>query len=179
MAAIPLPDPPLTDGVVALRPWEPDDAPVLAAAWEIADLQRWTAVPDLRGEHEARRWIEGTPTLRGTGRSLDLLVTDADDHRPLGEVGLSGFGKGGGRDAEVGWWVLEGERGRGVAARAVALLAEWALGPPMLLDELVAWVDRENLASARVAERAGFRRSPGSAGSDTGERWRRRRPPAL
>jgi RimJ/RimL family protein N-acetyltransferase len=171
MAAIPLPDPPLSDGVVTLRPWEPDDAPALAAGWEMPDLQRWTAVPDLRGEHEARRWIEGTPMLREGGRSLDLLITDADDHRPLGEVGLTGFGRQGGRDAEVGWWVLEEERGRGVATRAVDLLTTWALGPPLHVDELIAWVDRENPASEKVAERAGFTR-----GGDTGERWTRRRP---
>ena len=173
MAAIPLPDPPLTDGVVTLRPWAPEDAPVLAAAWAMPDLQRWTAVPDLRGEHDARRWIEGTPALRGGGRSLDLLVVDAADRRPLGEVGLSGFGRDGIRSAEVGWWVLEEERGRGVAAQAVDLLAAWALGPPMHLSEVVAWVDHENPASEKVAARAGFSRSSDSEGSDTGERWTR------
>jgi len=176
MAAIPLPDPPRSDGVVTLRPWEPDDAPVLAAAWEMPDLQRWAAVPALRGEDEARRWIEGTPNLRGGGRSLDLLVTDAHDHRPLGEVGLRGFGRGGGRDAELGWWVLEEERGRGVAARAVDLLATWALGSPMHLDELVAVVDPENVASVRVAERAGFRRSTISEADSSAERWWRSAP---
>lgn len=173
MAAIPLPDPPLSDGVVTLRPWEPEDAPVLAAAWEMPDLQRWTAVPDLRGEDQARRWIEATPTLRDGGRSLDLLVVDAEDHRPLGEVGVAGFAKQGGRDAEVGWWVLEEERGRGVAARAVHLLAEWALGPPMHLDTVVAWVDEENVASQRVAERAGFTRSPLGQTTSAGQAWSR------
>jgi RimJ/RimL family protein N-acetyltransferase len=170
MAAIPLPDPPLSDGVVTLRPWEPEDAPVLAAAWEDTDVRRWTAVPESGDEARALRWIESTASLRDGGRSLDLLITDADDHRPLGEVGLTGFGKQGGRDAEVGWWVLAEERGRGTAARAVDLLTGWALGPPMHLDEIVAWVDRENPASEKVAQRAGFER-----GGDTGERWSRTR----
>jgi ribosomal-protein-alanine N-acetyltransferase len=173
MAAIPLPDPPLSDGVVTLRPWERDDAPVLAAAWEDAEVRRFTGVPDLGGEEQARRWIEGTPTLREGGRSLDLLITDAEDHRPLGEVGLTGFGRQGGRDAEVGWWVLAEERGRGVGARAVDLLATWALGPPLHLDQLVAWVQDDNVASARVAEQAGF-----TSGGETGERWTRQRPEA-
>ena len=171
MAGIPLPDPRLSDGVVTLRPWEPEDAPVLVAGWEDAQVQRWTTVPESRQEAQARRWIEGTAALRDGGRSLDLLITDALDHRPLGEVGLTGFGRQGGRDAEVGWWVLAEERGRGIAARAVDLLATWALGPPMHLDELVAWVDAENTASQGVAERAAFR----PAGNDP-ERWSRRRP---
>jgi ribosomal-protein-alanine N-acetyltransferase len=171
MARIPLPDPPLSDGVVTLRPWEPEDAPALVAGWEDPDVQRWTGVPDLRDEQQARRWIEGTPTLREGGRSLDLLITDAQDHRPLGEVGLTAFGKAGGRDAEVGWWVLPEERGRGVAARAVDLLTTWALAAPLHLSEVIAWVDAENTPSQQVAERAAFTR----AGA-TGERWSRTRP---
>lgn len=154
---LPLPDPPLGDGVVALRPWAATDADVavLAEAWADPEIQRWTAVPQRRDEEAARRWLEGTPKLRAAGLSLDLLVVAVDDGRPLGEVGLSGLDDAAGT-GEVGWWVLAGERGSGLAARAVRLLAEWALAPPLALTTVLADVDPTNVASLRVAERAGF-----------------------
>jgi hypothetical protein len=36
MRSIPLPDPPLTDGEVRLRPWERGDVPAIAAGGELA-----------------------------------------------------------------------------------------------------------------------------------------------
>lgn len=141
--------------MVALRLWQPDDAPVLVAAWALPDVQQWTGVPDRRDEPAARRWIGGTPKLRAAGLSLDLLVVAADDGRPLGEVGLSSFDDEA-RSAELGWWVLAEERGSGVAARAVGLLARWASGPPLGLAEVRAVVDEGNAASQRVAARAGL-----------------------
>jgi RimJ/RimL family protein N-acetyltransferase len=141
--------------VVVLRPWQPGDAPVLVAGWALPDVQQWTGVPDHRDEAAARRWIDGTPKLRAAGLSLDLLVVAADDGRPLGEVGLSSF-DGEARSADLGWWVLADERGSGVAARAVGLLAPWALAPPLSLAEVRADVDEGNAASRRVAERTGL-----------------------
>ena len=59
--------------------------------------------------------------------------------------------------AAVGYWLLPEARGRGYATRAVRLLAEWgirALG----FARVELWATRENDASQRVAERAGFQR---------------------
>lgn len=161
MASLPLPDPPLGDGVVRLRPWTTADAPVLVSAWAQDDVQRFNGVPPRRDLGAARRWIASTPALRQRGLSLDLLVVDADDGRPLGEVGLSGFRAGPPRTAQVGWWVLAAEQGRGTAARATDLLAAWALGPPLQLQRVEAQVAEANRASQRVAQRAGFRRGDG------------------
>lgn len=58
---------------------------------------------------------------------------------------------------QVGYWVKREARGRGVATRALRLLSRWAF------DELGARrvqliAQPENLASQRVAEKAGFQR---------------------
>ena len=58
---------------------------------------------------------------------------------------------------EIGYWVKAGARGRGVATRALALLARWAF------DELGAArvelrAEPDNVGSQRVAEKAGFTR---------------------
>jgi RimJ/RimL family protein N-acetyltransferase len=61
-----------------------------------------------------------------------------------------------GRSARVGYWVLPEARGQGVATRALALAADWALTDLGLhrleLDHAVG-----HDVSCRIAERCGFR----------------------
>lgn len=149
---LPLPSPPLADGVVRLRPWRADDAPALAAAWADPEVQRWTAVPDRRSVDDAARWIAGEAERRRRGLALDLVVSpaDPDDGAVLGEVGLGPIDWAAGR-ANLGWWVAAPARGRGVASRAAALLAAWTVATLGLAVDVD--VDPANPASARVAER--------------------------
>jgi RimJ/RimL family protein N-acetyltransferase len=59
--------------------------------------------------------------------------------------------------AEIGYWVAREARGRGVASGAVVLLGAW-LFESLQLARLQIHTETENLASQRVAERAGFTR---------------------
>jgi RimJ/RimL family protein N-acetyltransferase len=170
---LPLPDPPLGDGAIRLRPWAAEDAGALAAAWADPEVQRWNAVPESRSELDAARWIAGEARRRELGLALDLVVSPADpyDDAVLGEVGLGPIAWEAGKaeasevgkaaeaseagQAAIGWWIAGPARGRGVAARAVTLLASWA---ERELDlRVVALIDPANAASLRVAERAGIR----------------------
>jgi len=152
----PLPDPPLDDGVVRLRPWRPEDAAALAAAWSDDEIRRWTAVPADPSEAHARRWIGGEGLRRRQGSALDLVVSPSDPATDtvLGEVGLVTMAGGPAR-AEVGWWTAPGHRRQGFATRAVTLLAGWCRDE--LGMELFAEVDPENAPSIWVAESAGVR----------------------
>jgi RimJ/RimL family protein N-acetyltransferase len=166
---LPLPDPPLTDGVIRLRPWGVGDvrrdAEALAAAWIDPDVQRWSAVPTAsrRSVDDAARWIGGEAQRRETGLALDLVISpagdddDDDDEAVLGEVGLAPI-EWDTMEANVGWWVAPAARGRGIASRAVALLAGWARSELRLTP--VADVDPANRASIRVAEKAGLELRP-------------------
>jgi RimJ/RimL family protein N-acetyltransferase len=58
---------------------------------------------------------------------------------------------------DFGYWVRKEARGRGVATRALVLLSRWA-ARERGLGRLQLIVEPDNLASIRVAERAGFRR---------------------
>jgi RimJ/RimL family protein N-acetyltransferase len=70
----------------------------------------------------------------------------------LGRVGLA---LAGGATAEVGYWVDFRTRGRGVATDAVRALCRWAFD--VLGLDLIEWrCEVGNLASRRVAEKAGF-----------------------
>ena len=152
---LPLPQPPLGDGVVRLRSWQAADAPALVAAWADPAVARWSAPPAARSLVDARRWIDGTPRLRERGLSLDLVVAGIEA-RPevLGEVGLASFDDEGG--AQIGYWIAAPHRGRGHATRAVRLVASWAVRD-LGLHRVVAEVDPDNRASVGVVRRAGFR----------------------
>ncbi len=56
---------------------------------------------------------------------------------------------------EVGYWTRREARGSGVAARAVRLVAGWVLGE-LGAARLELRADTRNVASIRVAEKAGF-----------------------
>jgi len=60
-----------------------------------------------------------------------------------------------GNDPEIGYWVAGDAQGRGYAAEATKALAEWAFGAG--LPRVTLLCDVGNIASARVALRAGFR----------------------
>jgi RimJ/RimL family protein N-acetyltransferase len=141
--------------VVALRPWAPDDAGALAAAWADPDIARWTAVPADRSLAAAAAWIAGWDERRRRGLALDLVVVEVgDEGTVLGEVGASFVT----RPPEVGWWLMATARGRGLATRAVRLFADQLLAAGAA-SELVADVDPANPASLAVALAAGFTRT--------------------
>jgi ribosomal-protein-alanine N-acetyltransferase len=155
--ALPLPDPPLRDGVVRLRMWDVADAVDLAAAWADAEVQKWTLVPHARTASDAERWIAAEQLRRDRGLALDLVISpaDPDDRTVLGEVGMVPLAGGPSR-AELGWWVGPTHRRQGIATRAVGLFAAW-LRDALEFTDLFAEVDTENPASVWVAESADLR----------------------
>ncbi|MGH3022914.1 MAG: GNAT family N-acetyltransferase [Gaiellaceae bacterium] len=138
----------LEDGDIALRAYTEDDVPALVAACQDPEIPRWTSVPSPYIEEDARRFVAG---LEGHHA---FAVVDAETDELLGSVGfdLEEHGR-----AEFGYWVAREARGRGVASRALLLLARWAAREHGLA-RLQLIVDPANAASIRVAEKAGFER---------------------
>jgi RimJ/RimL family protein N-acetyltransferase len=157
MPPIVIPDPPLSDGVVTLRPFSEDDIPALLVALRDPEISRWTAtIPYPYEEHHAREFIGTHDEMRASGRGANYVITDAGDGRILGAVGMEVEGHGGsGADAEVGYWVAAVERGRGVATRAVGLIVEW-MRRDLGIGEIALHTFPGNVASERVAEKSGF-----------------------
>jgi RimJ/RimL family protein N-acetyltransferase len=165
MPAIPLPNPPLTDGEVLLRAWEPGDAPAVTAACQDPEIPRWTVVPHHYTQRHAREFIRGTASDLVNGRELALAIVDRDD-RLLGALGISNFDWAD-LKAEIGYWMAPEARRRGIGARATRMLAVWAL-TSLGLERLELLANPANEASGRLAERAGFTRE------GTLRRYRRR-----
>lgn len=61
------------------------------------------------------------------------------------------------RSGHIGYWCARPARGRGVMTHALRLLCRYAF-EELALERLELFTDPENVASQRVAEKAGFQR---------------------
>jgi RimJ/RimL family protein N-acetyltransferase len=144
----------LTDGVVTLRPWRDSDAPALAATCDEPSLARWLPmIPYPYSEADAREFISTQPQRNAEG-SGNLGIFDAETRELRGACGFRG--KDNDR-VEFGYWVGLDYRGRGIAPRALRLLTRWA-AEALGAKRLQLHADVDNVASHRVAEKAGFTR---------------------
>jgi RimJ/RimL family protein N-acetyltransferase len=153
---IPLPDPPLSDGGITLRPWREADLATMTVALQDPEIPRWTTIPSPYSERDAREYLSRAEPDRVTGRELGLAVVDAAADSVLGGCGLSRF------DwpelkCEIGYWVAREQRGRTVGTRAVRLLSRWALGP-LGIERVELLADPRNEPSNRLARSVGFAR---------------------
>jgi RimJ/RimL family protein N-acetyltransferase len=154
LARVPLfyPAPPLADGVVLLRRWELADLPTVAEASADGDAVEGTTLPSAYTDAEGREWIERQWSRLESGEGLSLALEA--DGRAAGAIVLVH------RDPEsvgIGYWLVRSARGRGLAGRAVRLLAPWALREAGM-RRVEALVEPGNEASIRTVLGAGFAR---------------------
>jgi RimJ/RimL family protein N-acetyltransferase len=138
----------LEAGDLVLRSLVDADVPAIVAACQDPEIPRWTSVPTPYTEEDARTFLAGSPNMHS------LAIVDAGDEVLLGCMGYQLLNHS---RATFGYWVAREARGRGVASRALRVLARWALREHGLARvQLI--VEPDNVASIRVAENAGFRR---------------------
>lgn len=144
----------LGDGTILLRPWTLGDVERVAEICADPEIPRWTTVPSPYRREHAESWIERTIRDWDDRKGeASFAIVDAAAGLVIGAIGLRFTDARG----SVGYWVAREARGCGVATRAVEIIRDWAfveLGLPQL--ELV--TDPDNVASQRIAEKAGFRR---------------------
>jgi len=154
--ALPLPDPPLEDVVIRLRRWVADDVSPALRAVNDPLILRFTRVPADQTHADVHRFYAGQESAREAGEALQLAIADGASDDLIGTIALLRFDWPH-RRCEIGYWVAPWARGRGVATRAVRLLAPWSLRT-LGLARLTLSADLENVASQRVAEHCGFHR---------------------
>jgi len=148
----------LDDGVVRLREWADDDSPWYAESVRDPLIQRFTTEsPAL----EAGEVLAAIVRLRAAGDAEGFVICDAVTGERLGNIALCHDGCAG----EVSYWMAAGARGRGVAARALALFSSWSF-QTVGLKELWLRAHWENVASQQAALRAGYQRDLGRDGSE-------------
>jgi RimJ/RimL family protein N-acetyltransferase len=160
MAVVTTPGPTFPDvtpvaGDLVLRPVHEMDAAPVAEYCVDPVTQTWLPLPDPYTLDHAR-WFCATfaPAQQRSGQGIVRAIEL--DGRLAGMIDLKRTDWRA-RTTEVGYWAAPWARGRGVMTRAVSLLVRWAL-----LEQGFERVELRaatgNLASQRVAEKAGFQR---------------------
>jgi len=152
-AARPLPAFPedgLSDGEVSLRPLGPADVDDMLSLLNLPDVRARSLSHHVRGRTEIERRCMGAASEWLAGERADLTVRV--DGAFAGDIGLYNEAFSG--QAMIGYSMVPGFRGRGIATRAVRLLSAWAF--EIGVRRLVAGTMADNVASQRVLEKAGF-----------------------
>jgi RimJ/RimL family protein N-acetyltransferase len=143
------PDPPLSDGVVSVRPPQERDLSALERGIHDPDVIRWFGRPTLSAEEQLelnrRRWNDDESATFAICDGADLCVGHVWVNLVVARRGF------------VGYWLLPEARGRGLASRALRLVSQWALRD-LALARLGLLTEPSNGPSQRVAERSGFQR---------------------
>ena len=142
---------------MTLRPWTFADVPGIAAACADAEIARWLdQIPQPYTDRDAHEYVAGSRRGWRHAESSNFGIRDAEADSLLGAIGIRWVDPEDGV-GEVGYWTAPAARGRGVATRALCLVARWAL-TDVGAQRLQLRADDLNEPSKRVAENAGFRR---------------------
>jgi ribosomal-protein-serine acetyltransferase len=144
-----------TDNVVTVRPFQAEDAPEVHAAIVESqnEVPKW--LTDLKEQSltSVQDYIASQPQTWNEDKAYNFAILESSSNKIVGGCGLTQINRRH-RFCNLYYWIRTSTTGRGYATRAVVLMARFAfesLG--MQRMELV--IEPENLASLRVAEKAG------------------------
>ena len=147
------------EGSVGIRPFRPADVPLLHAAAresipELCDWMVWCHPAYSLDDSAA--FISSCEAKWERDESFSFAIVDTRDGTFLGSTGLNQINRIHGV-ANLGYWVRSSRTGRGIASVAVRLAASFGLRE-LGFNRLEMIISTANIASQRVAEKAGARR---------------------
>jgi RimJ/RimL family protein N-acetyltransferase len=149
------PDPPLADDLIRLEPLTQAHVPAFVELIQEEAIQRFTLVPSSADEAFVRSWLKRYEDGWDDGSRAGFAANDRAGtflaFAAIVDLDLDA------REGEIGYLTAPAARGQGVAARSVRLLTDWGF-EQLGLERLELHIDSDNVASERVAERAGYRR---------------------
>ncbi|MCS0498105.1 GNAT family N-acetyltransferase [Protaetiibacter mangrovi] len=142
---------------LVLRPIEDGDVVSMAVYRGDPEVCRYLPFPPQSPDDIRARigHIFGSTTLAGERGGVAVAVVRRDDGALIGDLVLFHLDPAHG-SAEIGWVISPAASGHGYATEAVRALLDAAFGV-FGLRRVVARIDAENTASARLAERVGMR----------------------
>jgi ribosomal-protein-alanine N-acetyltransferase len=155
--APPLRVPELAAPPLVLRAYGTSDLALVRRAAADPFIPSISSVPRTYTDDAGRAFIERQHARGAEGDGYSFVIAPASDPEAgLGSIGLWLQEIESGR-ASIGYWLVEGARGRGLAACALRAVVSFAFGA-LSIPRLHLFVEPWNVASARTAQAAGFRR---------------------
>jgi len=146
----------LSDGQIGLRQFTRDDVPVLfnSIRESLTQLSAWMvwAHPSYSIE-DTQAFVLKCGSGWEKGEQYSFAIIDVHDGQFLGSVGLSAVNRAHGF-ANLGYWVRTRKTRHGVATSATRMAARFSF-ESLALNRVELLVPTANLASQRVAEKAG------------------------
>jgi len=153
----PLRVPRLTAGPVILRPFGFGDMDLVHVASADPQIAAITSVPRDDSLEAGGGFIERQQQRAADGDGFSFVIADVNEPgQGLGSIGLWLQEIESGR-ASVGYWLVAAARGRGLAGHALRAVCTFAF-ENLAIPRVHLFVEPWNVASARTAEFAGFRR---------------------
>lgn len=143
----------LRSGAITLRALRDADAPFIVTACNDPETQKWLPIPAPYRLQNANWFINEhaiLTQLSGTG-----IVFGIEHDKTL--VGCIDIKRAEwlNRDCEIGYWAMPEHRGHGYMTHALDMLSKWVL-VRYSFARVEVRAAAENIASQRVAEKAGF-----------------------
>jgi RimJ/RimL family protein N-acetyltransferase len=149
----------LTEGPLVLRPFCEEDASALyeAVRESISEVSPWLPwCHENYSIEESREFINSRELLSQGGEWYSFGIFAQDGGRVLAGVGINSINRVH-QMANLGYWVRSSAAGRGIATGATRLAARFAF-EQLGLQRVEIVTAAANIASQRVAEKAGARR---------------------
>lgn len=139
------------DGFV-LREWTEDDVPAMIASFDEPLVARFTTIPSPFTTETAASFLAKIPVNRAADKAVELAI-ETDTCRVAGSILLFRVPDEP-LSIELGYTVDKTQRGQGLAARALAVMTDFAYGLGFTSVQLN--IEVENVASQVVARKAGY-----------------------
>ncbi len=130
-----------------------NDIDAIHAACQDPDIPRFTTVPSPYERQDAEEFVAKVADTWAQGHDRTWAIRHRDEL-----AGMIGFYRVGDGAAEIGYWMARDARGRGLLTEAAQALVGWGFADDGMGLQRIEWrAVVGNLASARVAQRLGFR----------------------
>lgn len=147
---------PLIAPGLCIRPFQEVDAAAFVAAVResVSSVEPWMPwCHEAYSMDEARAWFAQCEQNLQSGAACDLGIFDRDERTLLGSIGINQINPQH-KIGNIGYWVRQTRQRRGIATRAVRIMADYGFRE-LQLTRLEIVIALGNDASRRVAEKAG------------------------
>jgi RimJ/RimL family protein N-acetyltransferase len=142
---------------LVLRPYTVADLAMVRLAAADPFIPSISTVPRGYTDDAGKAFIERQHARSAEGDGYSFVIAPEDDPKTgIGSIGLWLQEIESGR-ASIGYWLLAGARGNGLATHALRAVVSFAFDA-LCVPRLHLFVEPWNVASARTAEAAGFQR---------------------